>query len=77
MVIDRNKIITSDFDIPPDMIDLSICQPGMSLLPLASLAQAAEHCLTQKNPYILAYCAEQGNGYFRIALAEFLSEEYK
>jgi DNA-binding transcriptional MocR family regulator len=77
MVIDKRKIITSDFDIPPGMIDLGIGQPGMSLLPLASLAQAATHCLTQSNPYILAYGAEQGNGYFRNVLAEFLTEDYQ
>lgn len=76
-MIDKHKIITSDFDIPPDRIDLSIGQPGMSLLPLASLAQAAEHCLSQNNPFILAYGAEQGNEYFRTVLAGFLSEEYK
>jgi 2-aminoadipate transaminase len=76
MVIDKSKIITSDFNIPAGMIDLSIGQPGMSLLPLAELAQAAEHCLSQNNPYILAYGAEQGNWYFRSALAGFLSEAY-
>ena len=77
MNIDKIKIITSNFDIPPDRIDLSIGQPGMSLLPLASLAQAAQHCLSQDNPYILAYGAEQGNWYFRDALAGFLSEHYQ
>ena len=77
MIIDRHKIITSDFDIPSARIDFSIGQPGMSLLPLASLAQAAEHCLSQENPYILAYGAEQGNEYFRSALARFLSADYK
>ncbi len=76
MSIDKHKIITSDFNIPAGMIDLSIGQPGMSLLPLAALAQAAEHCLSQNNPYILAYGAEQGNWYFRGALAGFLSEAY-
>jgi DNA-binding transcriptional MocR family regulator len=76
MVLDKRKIITSDFNIPPGMIDLGIGQPGMSLLPLAALAQAAEHCLSQNNPYILAYGAEQGNWYFRSALAGFLSEAY-
>ncbi len=76
MVMDKSKIVTSDFNIPPGMIDLSIGQPGMSLLPLAALAQAAEHCLSQNNPYILAYGAEQGNWYFRSALAGFLSDEY-
>lgn len=77
MGIEKNKIITSDFDIPPGLIDLGIGQPGMSLLPLASLAQAAEHCLAQDNPYILAYGAERGNWYFRNALAGFLSKQYK
>jgi 2-aminoadipate transaminase len=77
MILDKHKIITSDFNIPPDRIDLSIGQPGMSLLPLASLAQAAEHCLSQNNPFILAYGAEQGNDYFRVALAKFLSDNYK
>ena len=77
MIIDKLKIITSNFDIPPDRIDLSIGQPGTSLLPLAALAQAAEHCLTRDNSYILAYGAEQGNWYFHNALAGFLSEQYK
>ncbi|MEE8541105.1 MAG: aminotransferase class I/II-fold pyridoxal phosphate-dependent enzyme, partial [Desulfobacterales bacterium] len=77
MMIEKNKIVTSDFDIPPELTDLGIGQPGMSLLPLASVAEAAEHCLTQNNPYILAYGAERGNWYFRNALAGFLSEQYK
>ena len=76
MTIDRHKIITSDFDIPPSRIDLSIGQPGMSLLPRSALAHAAEACLSQDNPYILAYGAEQGNAYFRTALAGFLGEAY-
>jgi 2-aminoadipate transaminase len=49
----------------------------MSLLPLASLANAAEYCLKQSDPCILAYGAEQGNGYFRVALAGFLSAAYQ
>ena len=76
-VIDKNKIITSNFDFPPDRIDLGIGQPGTSLLPLASLTQAAQHCLSQDNSYILAYGAEQGNWYFHNALAGFLSAQYK
>jgi hypothetical protein len=66
VTIEKHKIITSDFNIPAGMIDLGIGQPGMSLLPLAAMAQAAEHCFSQNNPYILAYGAEQGNWYFRI-----------
>ena len=77
MDIDKIKIITSNFDIPSDRIDLSIGQPGMSLLPRESLAQAARHCLNQDNSYILAYGAEQGNWYFRNALSGFLCEHYQ
>jgi DNA-binding transcriptional MocR family regulator len=77
MIVDKLKIITSNFDIPADRIDLSIGQPGTSLLPLAALAQAAQHGLTRENPYILAYGAEQGNWYFHNALAGFLSDHYK
>ena len=77
MVVDKNKIITSNFDFPSDRIDLSIGQPGTSLLPLALLAQAAEHCLNRDNSYILAYGAEQGNWYFHNVLAGFLSEHYE
>ena len=76
-VIDQLKIITSNFDIPADRIDLSIGQPGTSLLPLAALAQAAQDCLTRDNSYVLAYGAEQGNWYFHEALAGFLSEQYR
>ena len=76
MDIDKIKIVTSNFDIPADRIDLSIGQPGTSLLPLAALAQAAQDCLNRNNPHILAYGAEQGNWYFNDALAGFLSEQY-
>ena len=76
MMIDKYKIITSDFDFPSGMIDLGIGQPGESLLPLALLEQAARHCLSQDNPYLLAYGAEQGSAYFRTALAGFLSDKY-
>jgi DNA-binding transcriptional MocR family regulator len=77
MAIDKRKIITSDFNLQAGMIDLGIGQPSMSLLPLLAMAQAAEHCLGQNNPYILAYGAEQGNWYFRSALAGFLSKAYQ
>jgi DNA-binding transcriptional MocR family regulator len=77
MMIDKYKIITSDFDFPSGMIDLGIGQPGESLLPLTMLEQAARHCLTQDNPYLLAYGAEQGSEYFRIALAGLLSDKYQ
>ncbi len=77
MTIDKYKIITSDFDLPPGMIDLGIGQPGDSLLPLTLMEQAARRCLGEDtNPYLLAYGAEQGSEYFRTALAGMLSQKY-
>jgi DNA-binding transcriptional MocR family regulator len=58
------------------MIDLGIGQPSPSLLPLAAMKKAAEHRLGSGEAALLAYGAEQGDGYFRIALARFLSDYY-
>jgi DNA-binding transcriptional MocR family regulator len=63
-------------DIPPEMIDFGSGQPGMDLLPLSIIRLSAEAQLGRNDPSFLAYGAEQGNGYFRIALAQFLGEHY-
>lgn len=63
-------------DVPPDMIDLGIGQPGFSLLPHALMQQATEHRLAQGDMDLLNYGAEQGDGAFLIALAQFLEEGY-
>ena len=62
--------------IPPDFIDLGVGEPAPSLLPMDLLRQAAEMCFDQNDPAFLQYGLEQGNGYFRQALAEFLSKGY-
>jgi DNA-binding transcriptional MocR family regulator len=62
--------------MPPDMIDFSAGQPSPSLLPLALLREAAADRLSGHDAPFLAYGAEQGDGYFRTALAGFLSEHY-
>jgi DNA-binding transcriptional MocR family regulator len=49
----------------------------MDLLPISILRQAAVDQLGREDPSLLAYGAEQGHGYFRIALAEFLSRQYR
>jgi DNA-binding transcriptional MocR family regulator len=63
-------------DMPPGLIDLGSGQPEPGLLPLALMEQAAIHRLGQGNASLLAYGYEQGDGYFRIALAKFLSMQY-
>lgn len=70
------SIQTTQLNIPTGMIDLGIGQPSPSLLPLDILRQAADHRLSQADPSLLAYGAEPGDGYFRLALAEFLSRHY-
>lgn len=62
--------------IPPDFIDLGVGEPALSSLPMDLLHRAAEMCFDQNDPAFLQYGLELGNGYFRQALAEFLSKEY-
>ena len=66
---------TSQIHIPEGMIDLGAGDPDFSLLPLGMLQRAAEACFAKGDPSFLQYGAEQGDGYFRLALAEFLSQE--
>lgn len=58
------------------MIDLGIGQPGFSLLPLDVMRQASAHRLAQDDTTLLNYGAEQGDGTFLCALAEFLTTGY-
>ncbi len=71
-----NNIQTTQINVPADIIDFGIGQPGLSLLPLDIMQQAAAHRLAQNDPGLLQYGAEQGDGYFRLALADFLSAGY-
>lgn len=67
---------TTQLNIPEGMIDFGVGQPSFSLLPLAALRQAADHRLSQSDPALLQYGAEQGDGYFRQTLAQFLTRRY-
>jgi len=69
--------ITTQIDIPPGMIDLGIGHPSPMLLPMEVMRRAAEHRLDDDDPSYLAYGAEQGDGKFRTALAQFLSRHYR
>ncbi len=71
-----NLQTTQAANTPADVINFGLGQPALSLLPLKVMREAAAHRLGQTDPSLLAYGAEQGDGYFRLALAQFLSEGY-
>ena len=62
--------------LPPGTVHFGIGQPDFDLLPLDLMRRAADHRLAQGNPYLLNYGSEQGDGYFRLALAAFLVAHY-
>ena len=66
----------SQMNIPPGMIDLGAGNPPFSLLPIDLLKTAAEACFSKNNPAFLQYGAEQGDGRFRLGLADFLTHGY-
>jgi DNA-binding transcriptional MocR family regulator len=67
---------TVQVQIPAGVIDLGVGDPPLSLLPLELIRQAADIRFAEGNPSMLQYGAEQGDGNFRLALAQFLSKGY-
>jgi len=67
----------AQFQIPSDIIDLGAGEPNQAVFPLEMLRRAAEARFAQGDKSFLQYGAEQGDGYFRLALAEFLSRGYR
>ncbi len=67
---------TVQINIPAGFIDLGLGDPALSLLPLDLIRKAAEERLSQDDNRFLQYGAEQGDGYFRLALADFLTKGY-
>jgi 2-aminoadipate transaminase len=59
-----------------DVIDLGLGDPPLSLLPLDLIREAAQVRLSQTDNSFLQYGAEQGDGYFRLVLANFLNKGY-
>ncbi len=57
---------------PAGFIDLGSGNPGLDLMPLDILQRAADHYFADAEPRTLQYGAEEGNGYFLAALADFL-----
>ncbi len=62
--------------VPPDVIDLGLGDPSLSLLPLDLIREASQTRLSQSDNSFLQYGAEQGDGHFRRTLAEFLVRGY-
>lgn len=73
---DREPLQTTQLSLPENMIDLGVGQPDLALLPWEMMRQAADHRLQQPERGLLQYGLEKGDGYFRRALAEFLSHGY-
>ena len=68
---------TTQAIVKADVINFGIGQPGFDILPTKILRQAAEHRLTQPDAAsYLNYGYEQGDGFLRELLAEFLTAEY-
>ncbi len=67
---------TVQIEFRADFIDLGIGQPAFSLLPTRLIKQASDHRLAHDAAAYLQYGAEQGDGYFREILAQFLSDGY-
>lgn len=70
------KLQTAQIQVPENFIDLGRGDPGFNLLPLNLFHSAAQQRLSQGDNEFLQYGTEQGDGYFRMALANFLSQKY-
>ncbi|MBW2431429.1 MAG: PLP-dependent aminotransferase family protein [Deltaproteobacteria bacterium] len=71
------EIQTAQLNLPPDVIEFGAGQPSPRLLPLKLLREAAANRLGNDDASYLAYGAEQGDGFFRLELANFLSDHYQ
>lgn len=72
----KPPLSTIQNQVAPDVIDLGLGDPPLSLLPLGLIREAARTRLSQDDNSFLQYGVEQGDGNFRLALAEFLSKGY-
>lgn len=67
---------TTQSEAPAGVIDFGVGHPAAGLLPRSILQQAAAQRLAQPDAALLQYGLEQGDGYFRLALSEFLTRHY-
>ena len=71
-----SKIQTTQSEAAPGVIDFGVGHPAADLLPRELMQRAAALRLGQNDASLLQYGLEQGDGYFRLALASFLSRHY-
>ena len=62
--------------LQPGFVDLGMGNPDLDLLPLALIRQSAQTYFAGGDRRPLQYGKEQGDGYFRRALAQFLTAAY-
>jgi 2-aminoadipate transaminase len=67
---------TIQIQTPPDVIDLGRGDPALVNLPLGLIHESAQLRLSGSDNSFLQYGTEQGDGYFRRALAEYLTSGY-
>lgn len=67
---------TTQSHADPEVIDFGAGHPGDTLLPRRLMQRAAAQRLRHPDASLLQYGLEQGDGYFRHALATFLSRRY-
>lgn len=70
------KMQTAQIQVSENFIDLGRGDPAFNLLPLEMLHSAAQNRLSQGDNEFLQYGTEKGDGYFRVAFANFLSKKY-
>lgn len=69
-------IPTTQGSVDPEIINLSVGHPQDKFLPMDRLRRAAEARFAAGDPYFMQYGIEQGDGYLRLHLADFLSKGY-
>jgi 2-aminoadipate transaminase len=67
---------TVQIQTPPDVIDLGRGDPSLAYLPLDMIRESALARLSASDNSFLQYGAEQGDGNFLVALANFLTSGY-
>jgi DNA-binding transcriptional MocR family regulator len=72
-----NEIRTTQANPNSALIDFGIGQPGLDLLPLDIMRQAAAMRMASGDASLLSYGYEPGDGYFRLELVRFLQRNYR
>lgn len=70
------RLAVTQSETADDVIDFGLGHPGADLLPLDFMRRAAASRLQGGDPSLLQYGHEQGDGYFRHALAALLTRHY-